>query len=94
MREIKDMADLKNAQQEIRYKIQMKELEVGAHLNAVKEYLNPLTYINYAISKITVLEQLVTSFYKGYNTVKEMIQNYRTKKENQQTDIIPDNNQQ
>ena len=94
MREINNMADLKNAQQEIRHKIQMKELELGAHFNAIKEYLNPLTYINYAVSKITVLEQFIASFYKGYNTIKEIIKSHRTKKESQQTDIIPDNNQQ
>ncbi len=93
MREIRNMEDLKSAQQEVRYKIQMKEMEIGAHFNALKEYFNPLTYINYAISKVTVLEQLITAFYKGYNTVKELIKNYKTKKETQETDIIPDNNQ-
>ena len=94
MREIRNMEDLRNAQQEVRFKIQMKELEMGAHLNALKEYLNPLTYINYAISKITVLEQLVASFHKGYSTVKDIISRYRTKKENSNTENIPDNNQQ
>ncbi len=98
MREIRNMEELKMAQMDIEHKIALKEMELQAHMNSIKELLNPITYINYAISKVAVLEQLFASFYKGYTTVKEMISQYRNRKspnvESEDTDNIPDNNQQ
>ena len=80
-----EIADIKAAQQENSYKIKMKEMELGAHLNSLKKYLNPLTYIDYAVSKISALENIVTAFIKGFTTVKEMVSGKRNN---------PDNNQQ
>lgn len=98
MREIRNMEELKMAQMEVEHKIALKGLELQAHMNSIKELLNPITYINYAVSKVAVLEQLIASFYKGYTTVKEMIAQYRNRKSAQMqteaTDSIPDNNQQ
>lgn len=98
MREIRNMEELKMAQMEVEHKIALKELELQAHMNSIKELLNPLTYINYAVSKVAVLEQLIASFYKGYTTVKEMIAQYRNRKQSQiqpeYSENIPDNNQQ
>ncbi len=86
MREINNMEELKMAQIELQHKITLKEMELQAHANSLKEMLNPVTYINMAISKVAVIEQLAASFYKGYTTVKEMIAKYRNNTEN-----IPDN---
>ena len=87
-----DIADIKAAQQENSYKIKMKEMELGVYLNSMKKYLNPLTYIDYAVSKLSALENIVTAFFKGYTTVKEMVSGMRNK--NRQEENIPDNNQQ
>lgn len=92
-----DVADIKAAQQENSYKIKMKEMELGAHLNSLKKYLNPLTYIDYAVSKLSALENIVTAFFKGYNTVKEMVSGMRNKNNREEginPDNTPDNNQQ
>ena len=87
-----DVADIKAAQQENSYKIKMKEMELGAHLNSLKKYLNPLTYIDYAVSKLSALENIVTAFFKGYTTVKEMMSGMKNR--NRQEENTPDNNQQ
>jgi hypothetical protein len=44
-----------------------------------KEYLNPLTYINFAIEKISFLEQLAAALARAGTAVKEMFG--KTKKE-------------
>ena len=98
-----EIADIKAAQQENAYKIKMKEMELGAHLNTIKKYLNPLTYIDYAVSKLSALENIVTAFLKGYATVREMVSSMRNKHKNNNNgennpdsniDNNPDNNQQ
>ena len=93
-----DIADIKAAQQENSYKIKMKEMELGAYLNSLKKYLNPLTYIDYAVSKLSVIENIVTAFFKGYSTVKEMVGGFRNRNKNNGevniNDNNPDNNQQ
>lgn len=96
MREIANMEQLKMAQVELRHRIELKEIELEIHVQSIKELLNPLTYINYAVSKVAVLEQLVASFMKGYTTIKDLIAQYRSKNSGQQTvkNDIPDNNQQ
>lgn len=75
----KEMEDMKPFQQENNYKIRMKELELEAHLNAFKEYLNPLTYINLVVEKISFLEHLVTAIARAGAAVREMFS--RVKKE-------------
>ncbi len=87
-----EIADIKAAQQENSYKIMMKEMELGAYLNSLKKYLNPLTYIDYAMSKISALENIVTAFIKGYTTVKEMVGGMRKRNENREEENNPDNN--
>ena len=100
-----EIADVKAARQENSYKIKMKEMELSAYLKTLKEYLNPLTYINYAVSKMSALENIVTAFIKGYTTVKEMVSDIRNRNRNKNnkeeennpdnnSDNIPDNNQQ
>lgn len=74
----KEMEDLKPFQQENRCKIEMKETELKAHLNVLKEYLNPLTYINFAIEKISFLEQLVAAISRAGAAVREMFSRART----------------
>lgn len=85
MKEITNMEELRMAQMELEHRIALKEMELGAHANSIKEMLNPLTYINYALSKVAVVEQLAASFIKGFTTVRDFIAQYR--KNN-----IPDNN--
>lgn len=87
-----EIADIKAAQQENSYKIMMKEMELGAYLNSLKKYLNPLTYIDYAMSKISALENIVTAFINGYTTVKEMVGGMRKRNENREEENNPDNN--
>ena len=87
-----EIADIKAAQQENSYKIMMKEMELGAYLNSLKKYLNPLTYIDYAMSKISALENIVTAFIKGYTTVKEMVGGMRKRNGNREEENNPDNN--
>ena len=87
-----EIADIKAAQQENSYKIMMKEMELGAYLNSLKKYLNPLTYIDYAMSKISALENIATAFIKGYTTVKEMVGGMRKRNENREEENNPDNN--
>lgn len=98
-----EIEDIKAASQENAYKIKMKEMELGAHLNTIKKYLNPLTYIDYAVSKLSALENIVTAFLKGYATVREMVSSMRNKHKNNNNgennpdsniDNNPDNNQQ
>ena len=98
-----EIADIKAARQENAYKIKMKEMELGAHLNTIKKYLNPLTYVDYAVSKLSALENIVTAFLKGYATVREMVSSMRNKHKNNNNgennpdsniDNNPDNNQQ
>lgn len=97
MKRIDNMEELRMAQIELRHKSAMKELELKAHANALKEMLNPLTYINYALSKVAIVEQLAASFMKGYTTVKEIVRKYRDNNRTgtppaQQTDgTTPDN---
>lgn len=73
MRKINNMQELKMAQIEVRHKITLKEMELQAHSNALKELLNPMTYINLAISKVAFLEQLAVSFVKGYTAIREFL---------------------
>lgn len=96
MREITNMEQLKMAQVELGHKIALKEMELGTHMQSIRELLNPLTYINYAVSKVTVLEQFIATFMNGYRTVKDFIAQYRSKNTEQQNikEDIPDNNQQ
>ena len=82
MREINNMEELKMAQMELHHRIDLKEMELQAHANSLKELVNPMTYINLALSKVAVLEQFAASFYKGYTTVKDMIAKYRSRNSN------------
>lgn len=77
MRKISNMEELRMAQIELRHRRALKEMELQAHSNAIKEMLNPMTYINLAISKIAFVEQLAASFVKGYTVVKEMLHRQR-----------------
>ena len=77
MREIRNMEELKMAQIEVKHKIEITQMQLQAHTNAIKEMLNPMTYVNRAISKLASLESIAVSFFKGYKTVKEMIAKYR-----------------
>lgn len=86
MREINNMEELRMAQIELRHRITLKEMELQAHTSSLKELLNPMTYINMAMSKVAAIEQLAAAFHKGYTTVKELIAKYRAQK-----DGLPDN---
>ena len=77
MRQIRNMEELKMAQVEIKHKIAIKEMQLQAHTNAIREMFNPMTYVNRAISKLGSIENLITSFYSGYHKVREMIAKYR-----------------
>ena len=81
MKRINNMQELKMAQVELRHKRSLKEMELQAQADSIKGMLNPMTYINYAVSKVTFLEQFAASFMKGYDTVRELVQKYRRKKE-------------
>ena len=75
----REMEEIKPFQQENMCRLRMKEIELEAHLNVFKEYLNPLTYINFAIEKISFLEQLAAAIPRAGTAVKEMFG--KTKKE-------------
>lgn len=90
MREINNMEELKMAQIELRHKVAMKELQLKAHANSIRELLNPMTYVNAAISKLASIEQLAASFWKGYTTFKDLIAKYRNRNEDL-PDGKPDN---
>ena len=89
--------DLKEAQVETRHKIAIKEMELQAHTNAMRELLNPMTYINRALSKISYLEQFMAAFMRGYAAVRDFIRRYKDKDtpeppaQTEEADVIPDN---
>ena len=73
------MEELKVAQIELKHKIAIKEMQLHSHAKSVRELLNPVTYINLAISKLSALEDIAISFYRGYHTVKKKITEYRNR---------------
>ncbi len=73
----KEIGDLKGAEAENALREQMKQVELQAHVNSLKELLNPFTYINYAVVKLQELEKLATAFLEGYTAIKKMVENYR-----------------
>lgn len=79
MKHITNMDELKLAQMQVRHKIELKEIELQAHITAVKEMLNPMTYVNRLFSKIAIAEHFAASVYKGYTTVRDLIAKYRSK---------------
>ena len=79
MREIRNMEELKMAQIELKHKIEITQMQLQAQKNAIKEILNPMTYVKLAVSKLASLESIAISFFKGYRTVKEMIAKYRNR---------------
>lgn len=97
MKDINNMQELREAQIELRHKRELKELELRAYAGSIREMLNPMTYISYAVSKVTFLEQFAASFMKWYDTVREVVQKYRRKKETvpyppaEDENITPDN---
>ncbi len=90
MKEINNMEELRMVQIELRHKIAMKELQLQAHANSLKELLNPMTYLNMALSKVAAAEQLAAAFWKGYITFKDLIAKYRNRNEDL-PDKKPDN---
>lgn len=86
MRQVNNIDELRMAQMELQHKIEIKEMELKSHTNAIKEMLNPMRYINMAISRISVVEQLAASLVKGYETIRQLVAKYRHK-EGQAEDI-------
>lgn len=67
---ITTLGQLKNAQTEIRYKIEAKEKELAENYSALKAYFNPLTYIHKIITKLYALRYLGRYVATAYDFIK------------------------
>ena len=67
---ITTLGQLKNAQTEIRYKIEAKEKELAENYSALKAYFNPLTYIHKIITKLYALRYLGRYVAAAYDFIK------------------------
>lgn len=68
---ITNLEQLQAAKIRIAHLVELKEQELNANKHAVKEALNPLTYINRFITKLYSMEYLFKYAVKGYDFVKD-----------------------
>lgn len=67
---ISNLEQLHAARERLRNMIELKELELESDVNAFKQALNPVTYINRLVSKLYSFEYLVKYFVQGYEFVR------------------------
>lgn len=67
--EIQSVDVLKREQEALRQKIVSKEMEISYKYKELKMAFNPITYVNKILSKFTIVESLIQSFYNGYKSV-------------------------
>ena len=70
---IRNMRQLHEARSRLKEAVGMKEIELKNDIRACKEALNPVTYINRAITKLYTMEYLTKYFIKGYEFVKDLV---------------------
>ncbi len=68
---ITNLEQLQAAKIRLAHLVELKEQELNANKQAVKEALNPLTYINRFITKLYSMEYLFKYAVKGYDFVKD-----------------------
>lgn len=67
---ISNVEQLHAARERLRNMIDLKELELESDVNAFKQAINPVTYINRLVSKLYSFEYLVKYFVQGYDFVR------------------------
>ncbi len=67
---ITNLEELRSARERLKNIIALKEYELEGDVNALKESLNPVTYINRLLTKIYSFEYLLKYFMKGYDLVR------------------------
>lgn len=67
---ITNMEQLRAARERLKNIIIIKEYELEGNVNAFKEAINPVTYINRLLTKIYSYEYLIKYFVKGYDFVR------------------------
>jgi ribosome-binding ATPase YchF (GTP1/OBG family) len=67
---ITNLDELRSARERLKNIIAIKEYELESNVNAFKEALNPVTYINKLLVKIYSFENLLKYFVKGYDFVR------------------------
>ncbi len=69
---IENLEQLHAAKMRLAHLIELKEQELKTNKQAVKEALNPLTYINRFITRLYSMEYLFKYAVKGYEFVKDL----------------------
>ncbi len=69
---IRNMEQLYAAKVRIAHLVELKEQKLKADKQAVRDALNPLTYINRLIAKIYSMDYLFKYAVKGYDFVKDL----------------------
>lgn len=67
---ITSLDELRSARERLKNIIALKEYELKGDVNALKEALNPVTYVNRLLTKIYSFEYLLKYFMKGYDFVR------------------------
>lgn len=67
---ITSLDELRSARERLKNIIALKEYELEGDVNALKEALNPVTYVNRLLTKIYSFEYLLKYFMKGYDFVR------------------------
>ncbi|MBR5856580.1 MAG: hypothetical protein IKY70_04845 [Bacteroidales bacterium] len=67
---ITNVQELKAARERLRNIIAIKEYELEGNVEAFKEAMNPVTYLNRLVEKICSLEYIIKYFIKGYDFVR------------------------
>ena len=67
---ITSLDELRSARERLKNIIALKEYELEGGVNALKEALNPVTYVNRLLTKIYSFEYLLKYFMKGYDFVR------------------------
>ncbi len=77
---ISNITELRDARKELEHRIRHKETELTFQYKAIKEFFSPAAYINRLIIKLNSIENIVKCFCKGFNTVRDIIQEYNNNK--------------
>lgn len=67
---ISNIEELRAARMQLRRSIELKEAALSKDVEAFKEAINPVTYLNRFITKLYSMEYFMQYFIKGYNWVK------------------------
>lgn len=81
---ISNLNDLRRARNVLDTKIRIKETELKFQYRALRELINPVTYINRFVSKFSTLENIVRCFCRGFSVVREIINESNRNQSNNQ----------